>query len=48
MNSKGSPNEVTRAKAPDFSPEVLEKFDISVGDDGAVALTPKVGKSSSA
>lgn len=43
MNARGSPEEVKRARAPNFSPEVLEKYDLSVGDDGAVTLVPKAG-----
>lgn len=46
MKAKGMSDEVTRAKAPNFSPEVLEKYDLSVGEDGTVNLSPKVDQSS--
>lgn len=41
MQSTGSPEEVTKGSAPDLTPEVLEKFDVSVGADGVLTLSPK-------
>ena len=41
MQSTGSPEQVTKGSAPDLTPEVIEKFDVSVGADGVLTLTPK-------
>lgn len=48
MKAKGSPEEVTRGTAPNFSPEILEKYDLRVGDDGLLVLRPKVEDEESA
>lgn len=47
MQSIGSPEEVTKGRAPDLSPELLEKFDVNVGADGVLTLSPKADTPSS-
>lgn len=42
MQSIGSPEEVTKGTAPGLTPEMLEKFDVNVGADGVLNLSPKV------
>lgn len=46
MQSRGTPEEVKRGTSPNFSPEILEKYDLNVGEDGTVSLSPKGDQSS--
>lgn len=41
MGSIGSPEEVTKGRAPGLTPEMLEKYDVSFGKDGTLNLSPK-------
>lgn len=41
MQSVGSPDEVTKGTAPGLTQDVLDKFIVSVGDDGVLNLSPK-------
>lgn len=45
MESVGSPEEVTKARAPGLTPEVLEKYDVNLGKDGTLNLSPKADTS---
>ncbi|CAM9667852.1 unnamed protein product [Ectocarpus sp. 8 AP-2014] len=43
MQSTGTPDEVTKGSAPDLTPEIVEKFDVAMGKDGVLTLSPKDG-----
>ncbi|CAN0499296.1 unnamed protein product [Ectocarpus sp. 12 AP-2014] len=43
MQSTGTPDEVTKGRAPDLTPEIVEKFDVAMGKDGVLTLSPKDG-----
>lgn len=43
MQSTGNADEVKRGSAPDLTPEVIEKFDVAMGKDGVLTLSPKGG-----
>lgn len=43
MQSTGNPDEVTKGRAPDLTPEIVEKFDVAMGEDGVLTLSPKDG-----
>lgn len=44
MQSVGRSDEVTKGIAPGITPEIMEKYDISLGKDGVLNLSPKVPK----
>lgn len=43
MQSTGTPDEVTKGRAPDLTPDIVEKFDVAMGKDGVLTLSPKHG-----
>lgn len=43
MQSTGNPDEVKKGRAPDLTPEIVDKFDVAMGKDGVLTLSPKEG-----
>lgn len=43
MQTTGTPDEVTTGRAPGLTPDLVEKFDVAMGKDGVLTLSPKVG-----
>lgn len=43
MQTTGTPDEVTKGNAPGLTPDIVEKFDVAMGKDGVLTLSPKVG-----
>lgn len=43
MQATGTPEEVTRGRAPNLTPEIVEKYNVAMGKDGVLALSPKDG-----
>ncbi|CAM9325163.1 unnamed protein product [Ectocarpus fasciculatus] len=43
MQSTGTPDEVTKGRAPDLTPEIIDKYDVAMGEDGVLTLSPKDG-----
>lgn len=41
MQSKGSPDEIRKGRAPGLTSEMLDKYDVNVGADGVLNLAPK-------
>lgn len=43
MQSTGTPEEVTRGRAPNLTPDIVEKYNVAMGKDGVLTLSPKDG-----
>lgn len=43
MQSTGTPEEVTKGRAPDLTPDIVEKYNVVMGKDGVLTLSPKDG-----
>lgn len=43
MQSTGTPEEVTKGRAPDLTPDIVEKYRVAMGKDGVLTLSPKDG-----
>lgn len=43
MQSTGTPEEVTKGKAPDLTPDIVAKYNVAMGKDGVLTLSPKDG-----
>eukprot|EP00903_Cladosiphon_okamuranus_P009330 g8898.t2 len=43
MQSTGTPEEVTKGRAPNLTPDIVEKYNVAMGKDGVLTLSPKDG-----
>lgn len=43
MQATGKQDEITKGRAPDLTPEIIEKYDVAMGKDGVLSLSPKTG-----